>query len=99
MSLATRPPHVRSALNVPAVMRCVLVGAAPCVAMALYNTGYQANLAVSLGASSPSGWRDLPGAIERVGGPEFRNILYCASGHVDPDFRPFPNHLFHFLRP
>jgi Na+-transporting NADH:ubiquinone oxidoreductase subunit B len=56
--LATRPPHVRSALDVPAVMRCVLVAAVPCVAMALYNTGYQANLAVSIASASPSGWRD-----------------------------------------
>ena len=57
LALVTRPPHVRSALDVVSTMRCVLVAAVPCVAMALYNTGYQANLAISLGVGEPSGWR------------------------------------------
>lgn len=56
-ALATRAPHVRSTLDVRGVMRCVLVAAAPCVAMALYNTGYQANLALSELGESASGWR------------------------------------------
>jgi Na+-transporting NADH:ubiquinone oxidoreductase subunit B len=37
-------------------MNCMLVAAIPCVLMALYNTGYQANLAFAQGIS-PSGWR------------------------------------------
>ena len=54
--LATVAPHVRNPLNVRVVMHCVLVAAVPCVLMALYNTGYQANLALAQGIS-PSGWR------------------------------------------
>jgi Na+-transporting NADH:ubiquinone oxidoreductase subunit B len=57
MGLTTRPPHVRSALNLRAAMHCVLVAAIPSTAMALYNTGYQASLAVSLGAGATPGWR------------------------------------------
>jgi Na+-transporting NADH:ubiquinone oxidoreductase subunit B len=54
--LTSVAPHVRNPLNVRVAMRCVLVAAVPCVLMALYNTGYQANLALSQGIS-PSGWR------------------------------------------
>lgn len=43
-------PHVRSALDLPAVMRCVLWAALPCIAMALYNTGLQLLRARAAGA-------------------------------------------------
>jgi Na+-transporting NADH:ubiquinone oxidoreductase subunit B len=46
----TRAPHLRSRLDVGGVMRCVLWAAAPCVVMALYNTGLQANRALAAGA-------------------------------------------------
>jgi len=54
-----RAPHVRTQLDVPTVMRCVVMSTLPCVAMALYNTGYQANLALAAGAVRSPGWRDL----------------------------------------
>lgn len=43
-------PHVRSTLDLPAVMRCVLWAALPCVVMALYNTGLQLLRARAAGA-------------------------------------------------
>lgn len=49
-------PHVRNAFDVSAAMRCVLAAAAPCLSVALYNSGYQASLALAQGASQP-GWR------------------------------------------
>lgn len=49
-------PWVRAPLDVRQALRCILVAAAPCVGMALYNTGYQTNAALSSG-TSPPGWR------------------------------------------
>lgn len=53
-----RAPHVRAEIDVRTVMRWVLVAALPCVAMAFYNTGLQANRVLATGAAMPSGWRD-----------------------------------------
>jgi Na+-transporting NADH:ubiquinone oxidoreductase subunit B len=51
-------PHVRDALHLGRVMTVVSVALAPCVAMALWNTGRQANLALAaLGRASAGGWR------------------------------------------
>jgi Na+-transporting NADH:ubiquinone oxidoreductase subunit B len=46
-------------------MRWVVFASLPCAAMALYNTGYQANLALAGGAASLSDWRD--GAMQLLG--------------------------------
>ena len=61
------PPHVRDAMDLKRVMTVVLVALTPCVFMAMWNTGYQANSALSeLGRASAGGWRgdvlDLVGA-------------------------------------
>jgi Na+-transporting NADH:ubiquinone oxidoreductase subunit B len=51
-------PHVRDAIDLKRVMVFVVIAAMPCTLMALWNTGYQANLAmVGLGLDSASGWR------------------------------------------
>jgi Na+-transporting NADH:ubiquinone oxidoreductase subunit B len=51
-------PHVRDALDLKRVMIMVVISLVPCVVMAIWNTGYQANLALqSLGISGPTGWR------------------------------------------
>ena len=57
--LTTRTaPHVRDALDLKRVMIMVVISLLPCVGMAIWNTGYQANLALqSLGIAGPSGWR------------------------------------------
>ena len=51
-------PHVRDALNLKRMMIAVVLALSPTVAMALYNTGLQANLAMQqLGMTSVEGWR------------------------------------------
>ena len=49
--------HVRDGLDLKRMMTIVVVGLLPCIAMAFYNTGYQANLAISLGASPLDDWQ------------------------------------------
>jgi len=51
--------HVRDAMNLKRMMGMVVVALLPCLYMALHNTGYQANLAISLGQGSAiEGWRE-----------------------------------------
>ncbi|MFQ5602463.1 MAG: NADH:ubiquinone reductase (Na(+)-transporting) subunit B [bacterium] len=50
--------HVRDALDLKRMMMVVVYALLPAVAMALYNTGLQANLALNkLGVSAVAGWR------------------------------------------
>ena len=48
--------HVRDALDLKRMMSIVVIAAIPCVLMAMWNTGYQANLALD-----PAKVADLPG--------------------------------------
>ncbi len=51
-------PHVRDGLDLKRVMTYVWIAALPCVVMAGWNTGYQANLALSaMGLDGQTGWR------------------------------------------
>lgn len=51
-------PHVRDFMSVNQAMNCVIVALVPCILMALFNTGYQANLNMAqLGVGSAPGWR------------------------------------------
>jgi len=71
-------PHVRDAIDLKRVMVFVVLAAMPCVLMALWNTGYQANLAIAqLGLDSVPGWR---GAILNVLGLGYapNNVLASA---------------------
>jgi len=69
-------PHVRDAIDLKRVMFFVVIAAAPCVLMALWNTGYQANLALGeLGLSSAPGWR---GVLLDVVGYEPGDVFACA---------------------
>ena len=53
-----RASHIRDAMDLKRVMVWVVYALIPCVYMALYNTGLQANLALEkLGAPSVAGWR------------------------------------------
>jgi Na+-transporting NADH:ubiquinone oxidoreductase subunit B len=53
-----RGSHIRDAMDLKRVMMWVVYALLPCVYMALYNTGLQANLALEkLGAASVEGWR------------------------------------------
>ena len=44
--VTTKAPHVRDAIDLKRVMSIVIVALLPCYYMALWNTGYQANLAM-----------------------------------------------------
>ena len=51
-------PHVRDGIDLKRIMSIVVISLIPCVVMAIWNTGYQANLALqTLGAVCPPGWR------------------------------------------
>lgn len=54
--LAINAPYIRNPLNVRLAMRCLLLATLPCTVFALYNTGYQANLAWAQAMPMP-GWR------------------------------------------
>jgi Na+-transporting NADH:ubiquinone oxidoreductase subunit B len=54
------PTHVRDGIDLKRTMIMVVVALIPCIFMALWNTGYQANLALQeLGRSSAGGWRGV----------------------------------------
>ena len=60
------PSHVRDGIDLKRMMSFVVIALAPCIFMAMYNTGYQANLAMqSMGVESQSGWRGA--VIEGIG--------------------------------
>ncbi|HAK56466.1 MAG: NADH:ubiquinone reductase (Na(+)-transporting) subunit B [Vicinamibacterales bacterium] len=49
--------HVRDGLDVKRLMMTVVVALAGCIYMAVYNTGYQANLAIAAGAPALDTWQ------------------------------------------
>jgi len=50
--------HVRDSLDLKRLMITVVIALLPCLLMAFYNTGYQANLAIDAGHAAPiAGWR------------------------------------------
>jgi len=51
------PAHARDSLDLKRLMFTVVLALAGCVAMAFYNTGLQANLAIASGAEALPGWR------------------------------------------
>ena len=59
------PSHVRDGLDLKRMMMTVVIALAGCVYMALYNTGYQANLAIAAGAPHLDTWQT--GVIEALG--------------------------------
>jgi Na+-transporting NADH:ubiquinone oxidoreductase subunit B len=51
-------PHVRDSLDLKRVMTTVLISLLPCALMAMWNTGYQANVVIeAMGLGGPEGWR------------------------------------------
>ncbi len=48
--------HARDAVDLKRIMIIVVIALVPCIFMAMYNTGYQANIAMEPGASA-LGWR------------------------------------------
>ncbi len=53
--------HVRDGIDLKRMMTIVVIALIPCVLMALYNTGLQANLALkSMGLIEAPGWHSIP---------------------------------------
>ena len=57
--------HVRDAIDMKRAMFTVVIALLGCVAMAFYNTGYQANLAIAQGAVPLENWRSA--TVESLG--------------------------------
>ncbi len=71
------PVHVRDGLDYKRMMSLVVMALMPCVLMAMYNTGYQANLAMmNMGIASASGWRGWLMGLLGVG-YDPGNIFFC----------------------
>ncbi len=70
-------PHVRDALDLKRVMIIVVIAAAPCALMGMWNVGFQANTAMAgLGIDSAAGWRGA--VIDWLGiGYAADSILAC----------------------
>ena len=62
-TVTTAAPHARSYIDMKRIMTYVVLATIPCILMALYNTGYQTNVAIA--EFGPSGWRAW--IIETVG--------------------------------
>ena len=61
-------PHVRDGLDLKRVMTYVVIATTPCILMALWNTGYQANSAMAaMGIESVPGWRGAVLDTLRIG--------------------------------
>ncbi|MBN2309323.1 MAG: NADH:ubiquinone reductase (Na(+)-transporting) subunit B [Candidatus Hydrogenedentes bacterium] len=56
-SVTKTASHVRDAADLKRIMITVVIGLAPCMFMAMYNTGYQAHLVVANGAAPWAGWQ------------------------------------------
>ena len=69
--------HVRDGIDVKRMMVTVVIALLPCVAMALYNTGYQANLAISMGAQPLDTWQTAALAYFGFGSFDPADILSC----------------------
>lgn len=67
--------HVRDAVDLKRIMITVVVALIPCMLVAMWNTGYQANVSLAEGASA-AGWRG--GVMETFGfGYNVTNPLAC----------------------
>lgn len=76
--------HIRDGLDLKRVMTTVIIALIPCVIMALYNTGYQANLAYAVDSSKTAiGFRhtlmeffNIPYDYKSIGSNFFLGSLY-----------------------
>ncbi len=69
--------HVRDALDYKRMMTIVVVALLPCFAMAFFNTGYQASLAIQAGAAPLGDWQNQ--LFQALGGRyDPASLLGCA---------------------
>lgn len=65
---ARTAPHVRDGIDLKRVMIYVWLATFPCMFMACWNTGYQANMAMAnMGLADVEGWRQIPLHLFGVG--------------------------------
>ncbi|MEM9353496.1 MAG: NADH:ubiquinone reductase (Na(+)-transporting) subunit B [Planctomycetota bacterium] len=71
------PTHVRDGIDLKRMMSLVVVALGPCFFMAMWNTGYQANLAIDEGTGTAvEGWRAA--TMEQMGlGHDPDNLIDC----------------------
>lgn len=75
-SVTRTASHVRDGLDNKRLMITVVIALVPCMAMATYNTGYQALLAIAQGAMPLDSWQTS--LFETLGLPfDFRNPIAC----------------------
>jgi Na+-transporting NADH:ubiquinone oxidoreductase subunit B len=73
--------HVRDAIDLKRMMMIVVIAAVPCVLMAMYNTGLQANLALDpAGAGALEGWRHAVIRAMGVGYSPASWVANCVHG-------------------
>ena len=70
-------PHVRDGLDVKRMMGIVVLALVPCMLVALYNTGYQAQYAIAQGAAALDDWRTALYLSAGLGF-DYTNPLLCA---------------------
>jgi Na+-transporting NADH:ubiquinone oxidoreductase subunit B len=69
--------HVRDGLDLKRMMMTVVIALIPCVFMAMYNTGYQAHLAISRGALPLDTWQTVVAQWLGYGAWDPANMLAC----------------------
>ena len=73
-------PHIRDTFSLDRAMRRVVIALAPCVFMALYNSGYQANVDVAIaGLGRAPGWRGA--VLDTLGIGYDTSSLWAAVAH------------------
>lgn len=70
--------HVRDGLDLKRTMITVIIALVPCVLAAIYNTGYQASLAVEAGGAPIEGWQSA--LFAALGGSfDSQSFLLCVA--------------------
>jgi Na+-transporting NADH:ubiquinone oxidoreductase subunit B len=80
------PTHVRDAIDMKRTMSLVVVSLIGPLAMALYNTGYQANRAIQAGAQPLDTWQTA--AMEALGQPFAADVFTACVVHGALYFLP-----------
>lgn len=79
-AVTERAPHLRDSMNLDRAMNWVVVALVPCIFMALFNTGYHANVAMAdLGLTSAPGWRGF--LLETLGTGYDPTGVWAAGWH------------------
>jgi Na+-transporting NADH:ubiquinone oxidoreductase subunit B len=85
-SVTTAPSHVRDAVDMKRIMSTVVVALTGTIAMALYNTGLQAHLAIEAGAQPLDTWQTT--VMRQCGLPFASNDLWACVVHGGLYFIP-----------